>query len=111
MSIGPMSGVLGSAAGAPLSQTKGSETDRAARESAAQDNRVEAEKKADAASGIGQAEGSAASSDRDADGRRIWELPPEEEEQDSAEVPPADANAKQAKGPKGETGSELDLTG
>lgn len=110
MSLGPLGGVLGSAAGAPLSQTKGSETERSAREGASQDNRVETEKKADEASGIGHTEEDQATDDRDADGRRLWEAPPETED----EQPDSEASApptKQVKDPKGESGNQLDLTG
>jgi hypothetical protein len=110
MSIGPTSGVLGSAAGAPLSQTKGSEIDRAAREGAAADGRIDSEKKAEAAAGIGQTEGDEASSDRDADGRRLWELPPEEEEQ-AKQAAGEQSPPKRVKDPKGESGNTLDLTG
>lgn len=110
MSMGPLGGVVGSAAGAPLSQTKGSETERAARDGAAQDNRTDAEKKAEAASGIGQTEEDQATDDRDADGRRLWESPPEtqpQQEEDAADQQPP----KQVKDPRGEAGGQLDVTG
>ncbi|MCA9239104.1 MAG: hypothetical protein KDA37_02840 [Planctomycetales bacterium] len=110
MSLGPLGGVLGSAAGAPLSQTKGSETERAAREGASQDNRVAADKKADEASGIGHTEEDQASDDRDADGRRLWEAPPEAEN-DEAEATETTSPTKQVKDPRGESGNQLDLTG
>lgn len=117
MSIGPLGGVIGSAAGAPLSQTKGSETERAAREGAAQDNRVASEKHADAASGIGTTEEDQGAEDRDADGRRLWEDPADDDgeqdehpPQEQPETPPQPTD-KRVKDPKGEAGSRLDLLG
>ena len=73
MNVGPMSGVVGSAAGAPLSQTAGSETERAQKDSSAHQRQVEKDKKAADAAGIGQTEEDQGTSERDADGRRFWE--------------------------------------
>lgn len=109
MSVGPLGGVVGSAAGAPLSQTKGSESDRAVREGAAQDKRVDGERQADAASGIGQTQEDEAADDRDADGRRLWEAPPDAEE--NADHVLSEEPTKKVKDPKGESGVNLDLTG
>ncbi|TWT78023.1 hypothetical protein Pla123a_18230 [Posidoniimonas polymericola] len=118
MSIGPMGGVLGSAAGAPLSQTKGSETERSAREGAAQDKRVDADNHADAASGIGTTEEDQATEDRDADGRRMWEAPPDGEHDADEHSSPDDQHAseqprepRRVRDPKGDAGNQLDLLG
>ena len=62
---------LSSAAGAPLSQTAGSETERAQKESLAQQRQVGRDQKAEQAAGIGQTEQDQESSERDADGRRL----------------------------------------
>ena len=56
MSVGPLGGLLGSAAGAPLSQTGGSETERASREGAVQQRANTAAERAERAAGIGTTE-------------------------------------------------------
>lgn len=110
MSVGPMSGVLGSAAGAPLSQTSGSETERSAKDASATQRKVTSDNKADQSAGIGQTEGDQATSERDADGRRLWEdnqARDRREEQSASEPEPP----RQAKDPSGMSGGSLDLTG
>jgi hypothetical protein len=108
MSVGPMSGVVGSAAGAPLSQTAGSETERAQKDSSAQERQVEKDKKAADAAGIGQTEEDQGASERDADGRRFWEANQEKDPDQPAE--PSEPT-RQAKDPTGSSGTSLDLTG
>ncbi len=108
MSMGPMSGVVGSAAGAPLSQTSGSETERAQKDASAHQRQVETDKKAADAAGIGQTEEDQGTSERDADGRRFWETPDKKiPEQDADQSEPA----RKAKDPTGNSGNSLDLTG
>jgi hypothetical protein len=106
MSIGSLGGVVGSAAGAPLSQTKGSETERTQKESTARQREVDATQRADLASGIGQTEQDQEASERDADGRRLWEI---------GSVPAKAADSatepRQSKDATGNTGTRLDLTG
>ncbi len=76
MSIGPFSGIAGSAAGTSLAQTRGSEIDRAQQESTARELRARSEQKAEMAAGVGQADGdNHQTAQRDADGRRLWEFP------------------------------------
>lgn len=103
MSIGSFGGVLGSAAGVPQSQ-KGAESERAQAESASQQRGVEQQQKAENAAGIGQTEEDQEASDRDANGRRLWEkaapLTPEDEQTNT-----------QSKDVTGESGNSLDLTG
>ena len=108
MSVGPMSGVVGSAAGAPLSQTAGSETERAQKDSSAQERQVEKDKKAADAAGIGQTEEDQGASERDADGRRFWEADKEKKPDQAAD--PSEPS-RQAKDPTGSSGNSLDLTG
>ncbi|TWT41591.1 hypothetical protein [Botrimarina hoheduenensis] len=118
MSIGPLGGILGSAAGTPLSQTKGAAAERAGRDAAAQERGVELDLKAEKAAGIGQTEGDQQSSDRDADGRRLWEHPPQgkHKEQPSPDQEESE-NAASAEGDRissgddEEPGSTLDLVG
>jgi hypothetical protein len=111
MSIGPL-GIIGSVAGSPLAQSKGSEVDRAAQDTAHQSRQINSENKAEQAAGIGQTEEDQESSDRDADGRRLWEeqAPPREASQDDA---PAgeETDAPRSKDPSGLSGGQLDLTG
>ncbi len=108
MSMGPMSGVAGSAAGAPLSQASGSETERAQKDASAHQRQVETDKKAADAAGIGQTEEDQGTSERDADGRRFWETTDKkipEQDADQSEPP------RKAKDPTGNSGNSLDLTG
>jgi len=110
MSVGPMSGVVGSAAGAPLSQTAGSETERAKKDASATQRQVDNDAKAEKTAGIGETEADQGASERDADGRKLWEgdaAPGQHDQpQATASEPP-----RQVKDPKGESGSSLDLTG
>jgi hypothetical protein len=111
MSIG-MGGVVGSAAGAPLSQTAGSETERAQKDSLAQHRQVDANQRADTAAGIGQTHEDQESSERDADGRRLWEAPGKQKDlKDQAASEDSTAQARQSKDPSGQSGTNLDLTG
>jgi hypothetical protein len=78
MSIGPLGAATG-AVGSPLTQTKGSEIDRAHGEVGAQRRRVYHEQKAEAAAGVGEPDlEDHEAADRDADGRRPWEDPSRE---------------------------------
>ena len=107
MSMAPLGGLLGSAAGAPLSQTKGTETDRGAREAAAAARSVETADRAERAGGIGRMEQDQQSDERDADGRRPWETPatsPAAESAGTSELP-------RCKDATGTAGTQLDLLG
>lgn len=110
MSIGPLGGLAGSAAGAPLAQTKGSETERSRQDTGAQQRRVQSDQKAEAASGIGETDGEDhQTADRDADGRRFWEAPPEPNApEQAAGTDDADRRSKDA---TGQSGQNLDLSG
>ncbi len=112
MSMGPVGGVVSSAAGASLSQTAGAETERTQRDTAAQHRQIDANERSEKASGIGQTERDQESSERDADGRRLWEGPAQPGE-DAKEPVADDASAlsKQSKDPTGQSGTKLDLTG
>lgn len=111
MSMGPL-GIIGSVATTRQAQTKGGEADRAAQDTANQARQTASENKAEQAAGIGQTEQDQESSDRDADGRRLWEEQGpgnQEEPQDS----PAneEADAPRSKDPTGASGQQLDLSG
>jgi hypothetical protein len=112
MSLGPLGGIAGSAAGSPLAQTKGSDLERAQQETASQQRQIQTEQKADNAAGIGEADGEDhETAERDADGRRLWEPPPE---QKAPDTPPDDSppvQDRRSKDPNGQSGNLLDLSG
>jgi len=110
MSIGPTAGIAASAAGSPLAQTQGSEKERASQDAAAGQRRVAFGEKADAAAGIGETDGEDhATGERDADGRRLWEAPPEADgEQADEETTTEDRKSLDA---SGDSGALLDLSG
>jgi len=111
MSVGPMGAVPGSVAGSPLAQTSGSETERAQHDVGAQQRRIQSDQKAESAAGIGETDGEDhEAADRDADGRRPWEAPPEPgtAEASDSNSPP---DPPRTKDPSGESGNLLDLTG
>ncbi len=111
MSIGPLGGLAGSAAGSPLSQTHGSEVDRARQDAAAQQRKVHSDQKAEDAAGIGETDGDDhETEDRDADGRRLWEAPPGSHDDESDAASP-DADPPPAKDPNRQSGNLLDLSG
>jgi hypothetical protein len=111
MSMGPLGGVVGSAAGASLSQTAG-ETERVQKDSLAHNRQADAHQRADNAAGIGQTQQDEESSERDADGRRLWE-PPAKPSKGSKDQATSDdpAASRQSKDPTGQSGTQLDLTG
>ena len=109
MSVGPLGGIAGSLAGSPLAQTSGSETERARHDSGAQQRRIENDQKAESAAGIGETDGEDhEAADRDADGRRLWELPPDKDSPGDPNAPPP---APGPKDPTGNSGGLLDLSG
>ena len=115
MSIGPLGGIAGSLAGSPLAQTKGSETERAEQDVAVQQRRTDSDQKAEAAAGIGQADGEDhETAERDADGRRLWEQSSEGNADETEEAAEGDAqtpNQPQSKDTTGQSGNLLDLSG
>src|SRR5690349_3543979 len=113
MSIGSLGGVIGSAAGSPLSQTAGTETERTQKDSSATQRQVDANERAANAAGIGHTEQDQESSERDADGRRLWEAPAKKKNAVADQPTGDDGNAqsKQSKDPTGQSGTKLDLTG
>lgn len=106
MSIGSL-GIIGSVAATPAAQAKAG-IDKTQEANAAQERRVHSQTSAADAAGIGKTDGSTETSDRDADGRRLWESPPEARKHDehAPDEPP-----HQAIDPTGESGSSLDLSG
>lgn len=114
MSLGPLGGVAASAAGSPVAQTKGSDVERAEHDAANSARRAQADEKAESAAGIGEADGEDHEpAERDADGRRPWEAPPEAqaaEEPDKADEARSD-DPTRSKDASGQCGNLLDLSG
>ena len=114
MSLGPLGPVASSAAGSPLSQTKGSDVERAEQESASQARRVQADQQADNAAGIGEADGEDhETAERDADGRRLWERSPQSQAAEAEDVEPdgPPGEPRRSRDSSGQSGNLLDLTG
>jgi hypothetical protein len=110
MTMVPLGGIISSAAGAPISQSAGSETERLQKDAIAQHRQIDADRQAERAAGIGQTEQDQESSERDADGRRLWETPSEAaKDKKVAEV--AGVTVRQSKDATGQSGTQLDLTG
>ncbi len=109
MSIGFVGGIAGTAAGAPLAQVKGTESERAQQAAAAQAFQVQGEQKAETAAGIGETDGQEhQTAERDADGRRAWSITRPAAKPAPSEDPP---QPPQSKDPSGQSGSLLDLSG
>jgi len=114
MSLGPLGGIASSAAGSPLAQTKGSDVERAEQDAANSARRTHADQKAENAAGIGEADGEDhETAERDADGRRLWEAPPEAQADDAdhADEPHAADDPARSQDASGQCGNLLDLTG
>jgi hypothetical protein len=113
MTMVPLGGMLASAAGTALSQTSGSETERAQKESLSEQRITETDQHAERSAGIGQTEQDQGTSDRDADGRRLWEKPPgDSKKSDTSDTEEAsELQSRQSKDPTGQSGTRLDLTG
>lgn len=110
MSIGSL-GIIGGVAGSPLSQVKG-DADRVRAAADAQARQVDAQQQAEDAAGIGRTDGeNHETHERDADGRRFWEAPPEPKSEASVvEEAPGD-DVPHPADPTGQRGGQLDLTG
>jgi hypothetical protein len=111
MSVGSLS-FAGVGAATPLAQAKGSDSDRVEQETSAAQNKFHSELKAEEAAGIGQTDGEDhETEDRDADGRRLWEVAPNPPEEVAAAEPSSDPDGHHVRDPHGELGNSLDLTG
>ncbi len=100
-------GVVGAAAATPLAQRQ-TETDRLIRDDANHARQVAGEQAAQDAAGIGKTGQDEPVSDRDADGRRVWELSSGQKNDardESVSSPP------HATDPTGQSGTRLDLSG
>lgn len=114
MNVNFNSSLSASLAGSILPQTKGTETDRAVRESADKARELKSVQRAEVASDVGETDDDVETTDRDADGRQLLER---RTKQPSAEVvavetnETANSNLPHVKDPTGEIGNAIDLDG
>ncbi|MBM3998130.1 MAG: hypothetical protein FJ297_01080 [Planctomycetes bacterium] len=110
MSVGPTNLASGVAA-TQLAQPRASE-DRGATEAADAARRLESNRSAERAEGIGQTREESETHDRDADGRRLWEKAAAKRSgsDESAAAETADRPAA-SRDPTGQRGQQLDLSG
>lgn len=94
-----------SMSGAPLAQPRAAES-TAQHQAAAAERADRAAQRATQAGGIHAAEAESETRERDADGRRLWELPDQSQTEKQQPQPPA-----RARDPHGTAGQHLDLTG
>lgn len=110
MSMLPLGGLVGSLAGSPLAQTRGGAVEQQQAADVAQQRLQEAAQKADAAAGIGTTQEDAQTSERDADGRRLWEAETKKRTAASDDTARPQSPPR-AKDPTGQSGGKLDLSG
>jgi len=108
MSIGSL-GIVGGLAGTPLSQ-RAAEVEKTQQESVDQTRTSQAAERAEQAAGIGQTEEDSQAGERDADGRRPWEVQAKSKSQVPQSPPPVESVSR-AKDPTGACGGQLDLVG
>jgi hypothetical protein len=112
MTMVPIGGMISSAAGTALSQSSGTDTERTQKDVAAQFRSIEADQHAADSAGIGKTGEDQQTSERDADGRRLWEKSPTGDKKKSPDAPAStEAELRQSKDPTGQSGTRLDLTG
>jgi len=103
-------GIIGGLAGTQLPQ-RAADADKVQQSQGEQSRAVDAAQQAESAAGIGTTEEDAETSDRDADGRRLWEQSqPPKQKPDPSTAPDTHSDAR-SKDPTGATGHQLDLLG
>jgi hypothetical protein len=110
MSVGMTTGALGSAAGVPLSQTAGAETERSQKDAVARERLADGQAKSEKASGIGTTDEDQGTGERDADGRRLWEASNKKKTAGNTDGEEGEPD-RRARDPTGVSGNSLDLTG
>jgi hypothetical protein len=110
MSVGPM-GVVGSIAGS-LPQMRSAEAGKTEKQITDQSRQIKSDQKAEAAEGIGETAQDEKTSDRDADGQRLWEAAPEghSNSEDSSEQK-REPEERRSIDPTGSSGGAIDLSG
>jgi hypothetical protein len=109
MSIASL-GILGGLATTAGAQ-RAADTPRVDSETTDQSRAVTADEHAENAAGIGQTEQDSGPTDRDADGRRLWENTRRKKAASASATPESPAPPPISKDPTGSCGGELDLVG
>ena len=110
MSVGP-TGITGSFAGSPLAQGKGADVERTQQETSDQARGAQADRRAEQAGGIGETEQDQEAHDRDADGRRPWEIGGRRGGDAGESEDGGAAEQRLSRDPTGQRGTQLDLSG
>lgn len=108
MNIASLNTFAGTAA-AQASQTASADSDHQLQRAVTRSNATDSLKKTAEAAGIGQTEQEESAGDRDADGRRVWEIPPSQKTQ--PETPEETAAEDSPPDPLGECGQQIDILG
>jgi len=109
MSVGPLVSVAASLAGSSLAQSRGTDVERAEQDAVQLERRVAGEQQAEQAAGIGATDQEHEASERDADGRRLWEGDAQRKAAKHADAPPIEE--RKARDATGQCGTQLDLSG
>jgi hypothetical protein len=105
----PQLAIAGSAV-TTFTQSRASEVDRVSQDASAAQREQDSVDVAEAAEGVGVTNEEQGASDRDADGRRPWEMPHRATKASTEDTDRSEAVAG-AKDPTGNAGSQLDLHG
>ncbi len=109
MSVGPMASIAASLAGTSFAQSRGSDVERTSQDSVQRERRVASEQHAEAAAGVGVTDQDQETSERDADGRRLWEETGKSKPDAGADIAPA--SERKALDATHQSGTQLDLSG
>lgn len=108
MSTAPL-GAIGSITTGQLQRSRGADSERAAHDVGAQSRATEASRTAENAAGVGEMDQEGETSERDADGRRLWERP--DPKKTGVRPGDDDSNPPKSKDPSGQAGLQIDLSG
>jgi hypothetical protein len=110
MTVGPL-GFFGSIAASPAAQ-RGADSERVQQDTVRQHGEANSDRLAESAAGIGETDGDEhGTNERDADGRRPWEIAPNAKRKEGADLANDLPPLRQSKDVTGTTGAQLDLTG
>lgn len=109
MSVGPLVSIAASMAGTPLAQSRGSDVERSSQDGVRVERQVAGELTAELAAGIGATDQEHEASERDADGRRMWEATSKQKPETHADT--NETSERKARDATGQCGTQLDLSG
>jgi hypothetical protein len=104
-------GTPASMAGSPLAQQQGSDVQKGQQDTADQARQTQMNAKAEQAAGVGETEQDEQASDRDADGRRLWERTGRAGDPEAADQADSESGEAGSRDPTGQSGQNLDLSG